>query len=102
MVMSFMSLPIKLGIILKSGLTTAALAMVGYTAGMAASESVSAGFNMAFLLWPAIIAFLCALVAALFYKLPEAEVDQMIAENDRRALEDQKMVEEVLAKMEQA
>ena len=100
MVMSFMSLPIKLGIILKSGLTTAALAMVGYTAGMAASESVSAGFNMAFLLWPAIIAFLCALVAALFYKLPEAEVDQMIAENDRRALEDQKMVEEVLAKME--
>ena len=101
MVMSFMSLPIKLGVVIRSGLVSAALTMVGYTAGMAATPQVVNGFNMAYLLWPALLALGCAVVALLIYKLPESRVTEMIAENDRRALADQKAVETALAKMEQ-
>ena len=100
MVMSFMSLPVKLGIIIKSFLVTAALTLSHYVGGMAPTAETFSVFSMAYLLWPAIIFIVCGLLT-LLYKLPEARVKEMIDENARRAREDQEMVEAALAKLEQ-
>ena len=100
MVMSFMSLPVKLGIIIKSFLVTAALTMANYVGGMAPSAITFSTFSMAYLIWPAIIFIICGVVT-LLYKLPEHRVAEMIEENTRRVMEDQAAVEAALAKMEQ-
>lgn len=101
MVMSFMSLPVKLGIIIKSFLVTTALAMVNYVGGMASTAETYSTFSMAYLIWPAVIFAVCG-VLTLLYKLPESKVNEMIAENARRAEADQRAVEAALAKSEQA
>ena len=98
-VVSFMALPLKISLILRSVLITAAIGMTGYVANMEITAKQVNGFYTAYLLWSAIICFL-ACVFVLFYKLPEAKVAEMTKENNRRAQEDEKMVEEALAKME--
>ena len=97
-VVSFMALPLKISLIIKSLLVTAALGMTGYVAGMQITQGVIDGFYTAYLLWSSIICLL-ACVCVLFYKLPEAKVAEMTKENNRRAMEDEKAVEEALAKM---
>ncbi|MCI8593719.1 MAG: MFS transporter [Oscillospiraceae bacterium] len=96
---SFMALPLKLALILRSVLITAAIGMTGYVAGMAPTESVVNGFYTAYLIWPVVL-IVISTIPMLIYNLPESKVTEMIKENDRRAAEDNKMVEEALAKME--
>ena len=96
---SFMALPLKISLILRSVLITAAIGMTGYVAGMVPTEQVINGFYTAYLIWPVILIVISTL-PMFVYKLPEAKVQEMIKENAKRAEEDQKMVEEALAKME--
>ena len=97
---SFLMLPLKISLILRSVLITAAIGMTGYVSGMIPTEGVVNGFYTAYLIWPVL---LCAISTAFMiaYRLPESKVAQMIRENDRRAAEDQAAVEEALAKLEQ-
>ena len=96
---SFMALPLKLALILRSVLVTAAIGMTGYVAGMAPTEQVVNGFYTAYLIWPVVL-IIVSTIPMLIYKLPESKVTEMIKENDRRAAEDEKMVEAALAEME--
>ena len=96
---SFMSLPLKISLILRSVLITAAIGMTGYVAGVAPTEQVINGFYTAYLIWPVVLIVL-ATIPMLIYKLPEAKVAEMIKENDRRKSEDAAKVEAALAAME--
>ena len=96
---SFMALPLKISLILRSVLITAAIGMTGYVANMEPTAQVVNGFYMAYLIWPVILIVVSS-IPMLIYKLPESKVSEMIKENDRRAREDMEAVEAALAKME--
>ena len=94
---SFMALPLKISLVLRSVLITAAIGMTGYVAGAAPTEQVVNGFYTAYLIWP-VIMIVVSSIPMLIYKLPEAKVTEMIKENERRKQEDMAAVEAALAK----
>ena len=84
-IMAFMSLPIKLGVLIKAVLLGAVLTSVGYVAGMDVTESVLSGFNNGYLLIPAVMCVIIIVLCVFAYRLTEAKAAEYIAANNARA-----------------
>ena len=93
---SFITFPLKVALMIRSVLVTAALAMTGYSAGMEITSKQVDGFATAYLIWPAVICLLSIITIAL-YKNPEAKVQEMIDANAKAEAEDMARVNAILA-----
>ena len=104
---SFMALPLKISLLMRSALITAAIGMTGYTEWLAAgqpevnAQAVSNGFATSFLLWSAVIALIAAFFV-LLYNIPEKKAQEYIAENAREAAEEEARVNAILAERGEA
>jgi Na+/melibiose symporter-like transporter len=93
---SFMSLPLKVSLLLRSVLITAVLGMTGYVAGMEITAKQVNGFAHGYLLIGVIIGIV-ANIAILLYNNPEDKVQMMVDANNRAAAEDEAKVAAILA-----
>ena len=102
-----MALPLKISLLMRSALITAAIGMTGYTEWLAAgqpeanAQAVSNGFATSFLLWSAVIALVAAFFV-LLYNIPEQKAQEYIAANAKEAAEEEARVNQILAERGEA
>ncbi len=93
---SFMALPLKISLLMRSALITAAIGSTGYVAGMEITAKQSDGFAFWYLMMSAIIALIAA-VFVLIYNIPEKKAQEYIEANAKEAAEDEARVNAILA-----
>jgi len=100
---SFLMLPLKLSLILRSALITGVLGITGYTAWLADGqpdaglEAVRNGFSLGYCVIPAILAAIAGLAMLIIYKLPEEKAHEYVMANKKAAEENEARVNAILA-----
>ena len=100
---SFLMLPLKLSLILRSALITGVLGITGYTAWLADGqpdaglEAVRNGFSLGYCVIPAILAAIAGLAMLVIYKLPEEKAHEYVMANKKAAEENEARVNAILA-----
>ena len=98
---SFMALPLKISLLLRSVIITAAIGVTGYVAGMEITSKQVNGFATVYCLLTGILALLTAIIG-LAYSNPEAKVQEMVIANNKAAAEDEAKVNAILAERGEA
>ena len=100
---SFLMLPLKLSLILRSALITAVIGMTGYTEWLAAGQpdsglqTVRDGMALGYCAIPALLAVIAGLSMLFIYKLPEEKAHEYVLANKKDAEENEARVNAILA-----
>ena len=83
-IVGLMAVPVKVSVILKSIIVSAAFTSIGYVPGMAITSALQNGLINAYVIVPAIIPLLGAFSILFFYKLNPRKVEEMQKEIEKR------------------